>query len=61
MDEQNVNPDRSNAMSRDKIETTKISSSNRIANTEFLESVDQGMSLSMHQPWASLLVAGIKM
>lgn len=33
----------------------------RIANNEFLESVDQGMCLSMHQPWASLLVAGIKM
>ncbi|KAK9711842.1 ASCH domain [Popillia japonica] len=32
----------------------------RIANNEFLESVDQGMCLSMHQPWASLLVAGIK-
>ncbi|XP_017780567.1 PREDICTED: activating signal cointegrator 1 [Nicrophorus vespilloides] len=32
----------------------------RIANSEFLESVDQGMCLSMHQPWASLLVAGIK-
>ncbi|KAI4468412.1 thyroid receptor interacting protein related [Holotrichia oblita] len=36
------------------------SSKYRIANNEFLESVDQGMCLSMHQPWASLLVAGIK-
>lgn len=31
------------------------------ANDELLESIDQGMCLSMHQPWASLLVAGIKM
>ncbi|XP_065167893.1 activating signal cointegrator 1 [Atheta coriaria] len=30
------------------------------ANDELLESIDQGMCLSMHQPWASLLVAGIK-
>lgn len=40
----------------------KVTSTNkfRIANDDFLESVDQGMCLSMHQPWASLLVAGIK-
>lgn len=41
----------------------KLLSTNRfkVANDEFLESVDQGVCLSMHQPWASLLVAGIKM
>ncbi|GJQ66263.1 hypothetical protein Trydic_g4314 [Trypoxylus dichotomus] len=41
-------------------EDNNKSSKYRIANNEFLESVDQGMCLSMHQPWASLLVAGIK-
>lgn len=30
------------------------------SNSEFLESLDHGMCLSMHQPYASLLVAGIK-
>lgn len=33
---------------------------NRIVNSDFLESVDTGKCLSMHQPYASLLVAGIK-
>lgn len=32
----------------------------RAANSEFLESLDHGLCLSMHQPYASLLVAGIK-
>lgn len=32
----------------------------RAANDEFLESLDHGLCLSMHQPYASLLVAGIK-
>lgn len=42
-------------------ETVRITNLNRISNSEFLETLDQGMCLSMHQPWASLLVAGIKM
>ncbi|KAF5275376.1 hypothetical protein FQA39_LY06833 [Lamprigera yunnana] len=32
----------------------------KVANDSFLEEIDRGMCLSMHQPWASLLVAGIK-
>lgn len=44
-----------------KNEQNKACQIKRIANADFLESVDQGSCLSMHQPWASLLVAGIKM
>ena len=33
----------------------------RIQDKEFQEMSDTGMCLSMHQPWASLLVVGIKM
>lgn len=32
----------------------------RSANEQLQETVDTGMCLSMHQPYASLLVAGIK-
>lgn len=32
----------------------------RIQDKEYLEMFDQGLCLSMHQPYASLLVAGIK-
>ncbi|KAK4885422.1 hypothetical protein RN001_001693 [Aquatica leii] len=32
----------------------------KVANDAFLEEIDRGMCISMHQPWASLLVAGIK-
>jgi len=32
----------------------------RVQDKEFLEMFDQGLCLSMHQPYASLLVAGIK-
>lgn len=32
-----------------------------IQDRELKEMSDEGMCLSMHQPWASLLVAGIKM
>ncbi|XP_002731363.1 activating signal cointegrator 1-like [Saccoglossus kowalevskii] len=32
----------------------------RIQDKELLEMSDDGMCLSMHQPWASLLIAGIK-
>lgn len=32
----------------------------RIQDRELQEMSDLGMCLSMHQPWASLLVAGIK-
>ena len=32
----------------------------RIQDKELKEMSDDGMCLSMHQPWASLLVAGIK-
>ena len=33
----------------------------RLQDGELQEMKDEGMCLSMHQPWASLLVAGIKM
>lgn len=61
MDEQNIDIDKSNFDLKKNNDRTEITNSNRIANSEFLESVDQGLCLSMHQPWASLLVAGIKM
>ncbi|XP_068241758.1 activating signal cointegrator 1 [Palaemon carinicauda] len=32
----------------------------RVQDREIQEMVDEGMCLSMHQPWASLLIAGIK-
>lgn len=32
----------------------------RVQDKEFIEMADEGMCLSMHQPWASLLVTGIK-
>lgn len=35
-------------------------SEGRIQDKEYLEMFDQGLCLSMHQPYASLLVAGIK-
>lgn len=33
---------------------------NKIQDKEYLEMSDQGLCLSLHQPYASLLVAGIK-
>ena len=33
----------------------------RIQDRELQEMSDEGMCMSMHQPWASLLVCGIKM
>ena len=33
---------------------------NRIQDRAILEMSDDGMCMSMHQPWASLLVKGIK-
>lgn len=38
----------------------KTTDSMRIQDKEYLEMVDEGRCLSMHQPWASLLIAGIK-
>lgn len=32
----------------------------RVQDTDLALTADHGMCLSMHQPWASLLVAGIK-
>ena len=37
-----------------------IDTKNRIQDKEYLEMSDEGYCLSMHQPYASLLVAGIK-
>ncbi|XP_035826166.1 activating signal cointegrator 1 isoform X2 [Aplysia californica] len=37
------------------------SKSSRIQDRELQEMSDEGMCMSMHQPWASLLVCGIKM
>lgn len=34
---------------------------NRVQDKEFLEMTDSGRCLSMHQPWASHLICGIKM
>lgn len=33
----------------------------RLQDKELQEMGDEGMCLSMHQPWASLLIAGIKL
>ncbi|KAJ8304364.1 hypothetical protein KUTeg_017947 [Tegillarca granosa] len=41
--------------------TNKTKSSMRIQDKELQEMTDEGMCLSMHQPWALLLVKGIKM
>lgn len=35
--------------------------SSRVQDKEFLEMTDSGRCLSMHQPWASLLISGIKL
>ena len=35
--------------------------SSRVQDKEFLEMTDSGRCLSMHQPWASLLITGIKL
>jgi len=37
-----------------------MSSHMRVQDRELIEMIDDGYCLSMHQPWASLLVAGIK-
>lgn len=44
----------------DNIKAHVAPSKYRTANSDFMETVDKGVCLSMHQPWASLLVAGIK-
>ena len=36
------------------------SKKNRLQDKQLLEMSDPGVCLSMHQPWASLLIAGIK-
>jgi hypothetical protein len=33
----------------------------RVQDRELIEMLDEGYCLSLHQPWASLLVAGIKL
>lgn len=33
---------------------------NRVFDEELMTNTDHGLCLSMHQPWASLLVAGVK-
>jgi hypothetical protein len=33
----------------------------RVQDRELIEMLDEGYCLSMHQPWASLLAAGIKL
>lgn len=40
---------------------SKIGTKLRVQDRELQEMTDEGMCLSMHQPWASLLVEGIKM
>jgi len=43
-----------------RVENRAWSTEGRIQDKEYLEMFDQGLCLSMHQPYASLLVAGIK-
>lgn len=43
-----------------KIKNLWNNNSNRLQDKQLLEMSDPGMCLSMHQPWASLLVQGIK-
>ncbi|XP_028416961.1 activating signal cointegrator 1-like [Dendronephthya gigantea] len=49
---------------KEKAKKTKVKESSRnalrIQDKELLEMTDEGKCLSMHQPWASLLVCGIK-
>ncbi|XP_063782427.1 activating signal cointegrator 1 isoform X2 [Pseudophryne corroboree] len=58
VDQVNSGPNRQNAPAS----TTEHKERNqlRLQDRELQEMSDQGMCLSMHQPWASLLVAGIK-
>ncbi|XP_015179609.1 PREDICTED: activating signal cointegrator 1 isoform X4 [Polistes dominula] len=42
-------------------QTSNIIAKSKIQDKEYLELTDQGLCLSMHQPYASLLVAGIKL
>ncbi|KPA74801.1 hypothetical protein ABB37_09078 [Leptomonas pyrrhocoris] len=42
------------------VQPTSLERSARFAVTAVMRSTDEGVCLSMHQPWASLLVAGIK-
>jgi len=44
-----------------KVENHAWSTEGRIQDKEYLEMFDQGLCLSIHQPYASLLVTGIKM
>ena len=46
--------------SHEKSYSGKARSKNRLQDRELQEMGDPGMCLSMHQPWASLLVSGIK-
>ncbi|KAF2356163.1 ASCH domain, partial [Trinorchestia longiramus] len=39
---------------------TQVNKMDRLQDSELQEMSDQGKCLSMHQPWASLLIAGIK-
>lgn len=43
-----------------KVGNYKWSTEGKVQDKEYLEMSDQGLCLSMHQPYASLLVAGIK-
>jgi hypothetical protein len=39
----------------------KLNLHKRVQDRWLIEMIDEGCCLSMHQPWASLLVAGIKL
>lgn len=43
------------------VKKTIVNDKSRIQDKEYLEMSDEGYCLSMHQPYASLLVEGIKM
>lgn len=42
------------------VDPSAVASPSRFAVTSIMRNTDEGICLSMHQPWASLLVAGIK-
>ncbi|XP_068131763.1 activating signal cointegrator 1 [Hyperolius riggenbachi] len=56
VDQSNTGSEKRRTLAEENTERNRL----RIQDRELQEISDQGMCLSMHQPWASLLVAGIK-
>ncbi|XP_022096510.1 activating signal cointegrator 1-like isoform X2 [Acanthaster planci] len=53
-------PDSATLQKSEKLSLTSKTSTLRIQDRELMEMSDEGYCLSMHQPWASLLVTGVK-